>query len=129
MLFLQKLFLLLDLKLDFVDQLPGLALLFLCNLLDGPVELLHALRTLHLDTVIFVHLLDEGNFARRIFAASQDVDVEQFVRLLVVVERHVVEEVKLQEFVHDVVRVVTADHELVEAHILRAEGTHLLFKL
>ena len=103
MLLLQELLLLLDLKLDFVDQLPGLALFVLCNLLDSSFKLLHALRTLHLDAVVFVHRLDKGYFARRIFAAPQGVDVKQLVGLLVVVERNVVQEVKLQEFVDDVV--------------------------
>ena len=90
MLLLQELLLLLDLKLDFVYQLPGLALFFLCNLLNGSIKLLHALGTLHLDTVVFVHRLDKGYFACRIFAAPQDVNVKQLVGLLVVVEGNVV---------------------------------------
>ena len=93
MLLFQELFLLLYIKFDLVNKLYDSALLVLCDLQDCSVQLIHARGSLHLDAVVFIHLLDEGDFACHIFAASEEINVKELMWLLMIIEGHIVQEV------------------------------------
>ena len=93
MLLFQELLLLLYIKFNLVNKLYDSALLVFCDLQDCSVQLIHTRRSLHLDAVVFIHLLDEGYFACHIFAASEKINIKELMWLLMVIEGHIMQEV------------------------------------
>ena len=92
MLLLQELLLLLNLYLNLANKLHDAALFVFCDLLDMLIQFLHVLRSLHLNRVILVHLLNESYFACCILAASKNIDIKELVGLFMIVEGYIVYE-------------------------------------
>ena len=107
MLLLEELFLLVDVCLNLVDQFADGKLRFLHNVLHRMFQLLDILWALHRHCVFLVHVLDENYLPVYFLRSAQYVHVEKLMWLQVIVQRHIVREVKLQQLVHDVPAIVT----------------------